>query len=356
MLDHFFWNETTKLAAPDAGVLHIPENLSDHCPIYCTVNFGLVPVQKSLKNNVKRTAKPNWKKATEDEKANFAHNLDEQLSMVEIPESIYCTDVKCKEVEHCNKADDFITNILECVEHVASSSLPSQSPPAPPQQSPARRPVPGWKNVVKPFRDKAHFWHQIWISAGKPINTELHRIMKRSRNVYHYHYRKCKKSEETIVKNKLLDACINKGGDIFKEIKKLRATKPTIAASMDGVHNDIAGHFKGIYKDLYNSVNDHDEVDKIAEDAEAKVNFLSLVDVEKVTPEVVKKAASHLKDSKSDPTFSFNSDCVKNGTDQLFEKLALSLKSFLIHGHITYFLLLATLLPHTVSELGRKFD
>ena len=80
--------------------------------------------------------------------------------------------------------------------------------------------------------------------------------------------------------------------------------------------------------------------------------MLSLLDVEKVTPEVVKEAASHLKDSKSDPSFSFNSDCLKHGTDQLFQKLSICLKSFLVHGHITYFLLLATLLPIIKNKLG----
>ena len=66
--------------------------------------------------------------------------------------------------------------------------------------------------------------------------------MKRSRNLYHYQYRKCKKSEAIITKNKLLDACLNGNGDIFKEIKKLRASKATVAASMDGVKNNISNH------------------------------------------------------------------------------------------------------------------
>ena len=238
--------------------------------------------------------------------------------------------------------------LLETVEQVSVCTLPSSSPP----RSSSKTPVAGWKDLVEPFRDRAYFWHQVWISAGKPVNTELHKIMKRSRNIYHYSYRKCKKSEMITSKNKLLDACLNGNGDIFKEIKRLRASKPTVATSMDGVKNNIADHFKDIYSNLYNSVNDADEVVEIADEIESKINFLSLLDVEKVTPEVVKEAAGNLRDSKSDPTFSFNSDCVKNGTNQLFEKLSISLKSFLIHGHITYFLLLATLLPIIKDKLG----
>ena len=288
------------------------------------------------------------KKASDVEKVDYKNTLEEKLASIEIPESLHCADVKCKDANHCDDADAFITEILECVESVATTTLPTPPPP----RCSARRAVPGWRRDVKPFRDSAYFWHQVWCSAGRPINNELHRIMKRSRNIYHYHFRKCKKAEGTIVKNKLLDACINGGGDIFKEIKKLRATKPTVAASMDGVQNNIAGHFKDIYSELYNSVKDDEDVKRIAEEAEAKINQLSIIDVNKVTSEVVKEAASHLKDSKSDPTFSFNSDCIKNGTDQLFEKLSLSFKSFLIHGHITYFLLLATLLPIIKDKLA----
>ena len=62
VIDHFFWNQMTKLAVQNAGVLHIPENLSDHCPIYCTLDIGSVSVQKSLKQDDQRSPKPSWKK------------------------------------------------------------------------------------------------------------------------------------------------------------------------------------------------------------------------------------------------------------------------------------------------------
>ena len=41
----------TKLAVLNPGVLHIPENLSDHCPIYCTLDIGSVSIEKSLKHD-----------------------------------------------------------------------------------------------------------------------------------------------------------------------------------------------------------------------------------------------------------------------------------------------------------------
>ena len=51
----------------------------------------------------------------------------------------------------------------------------------------------------------------------------------------------------------------------------------------------------------------------------------------------------------SDPSYSFSSDCIKNGPDELFELMALLLQSIIIHGHIALYLLLATL-KDTISK------
>jgi hypothetical protein len=44
---------------------------------------------------------------------------------------------------------------------------------------------------------------------------------------------------------------------------------------------------------------------------------------------------------------------MKNSPDILFEKLAAGIRCYLIHGHVTLFLLLATLLPVIKDKLGR---
>ena len=58
--------------------------------------------------------------------------------------------------------------------------------------------MPGWNEEVKQFRDEAFFWSQLWKSAGRPLNNELHNVMKRTRNIYHFQASKCKRAEEYI--------------------------------------------------------------------------------------------------------------------------------------------------------------
>ena len=121
---------------------------------------------------------------------------------------------------------------------------------------------------------------------------------------------------------------------------------------MDGVNGNISDHFRDIYKNLYNSVDDADEMNDIKEDVEANLNHTELYEVNKVTPAIIKEAAKNLKDDKSDPVYLFSSDCIKNGTERLYELLALAIQSFLIHGHLSMFLLLATLIPLIKDKLG----
>ena len=346
-IDHFFWNEELSSQVLDAGVIHSHENNSDHSPIYCVVKVE--PDQVDTNSGQPAVKKPIWSRASQVEKDNFKTSLGDKLEHLIIPESVTsCRNVHCRDTNHQNEVDSFIAEVLGCVEEEAFLSLPVSKPNSGQQ----KQPKVGWSTQVKPYRDTAHFWSQVWKSAGRPVNTVLHSIMKRSRNIYHYQYRKCERSEETIKKNKILDACINGDGDLFREIKSLRNSGQVVSSSMDGVQKDIQGHFKNIYGRLYNTHDDLEKMAEVEESVQSEVNQSHVNDVKKVTPEIVKEAAKHLNNNKSDPTYSYSSDCIKNGPEILYQHLSAALQSFLIHGHVTLFLLLATLVPIIKDKLG----
>ena len=272
------------------------------------------------------------------------------LLKIKIPEPLLdCSDVHCDDPAHTEAADNIIADILLSVEQVAYDKLPV---PATQSLKKKKSSKPGWQQLVHPYRQSAQFWYQVWDSAGRPLNTQLHLVMKRTRNLFHYQVRKLRKASDTIAKNKLLDACLNGDGNLFSEIKKIRKSEPCIANSMDGVTDRVDNHFKNIYSNLYNSTDDKEDLDILAKNVDKKVNICHLHDVLKVTPGVVKEAASNLRDSKTDPVYSFSSDCIKNGPDILFSLLASVFRIFLIHGKVSLFLLLATLVPLIKDKMG----
>ena len=184
------------------------------------------------------------------------------------------------------------------------------------------------------------------------MNTQVHNIMKRTRNLYHYHFKKCEKAVGKVKRNNLLSACLGEGGDLFAEIKALRKAPAVVATSIDGVSDNVPNHFGKIYSDLYNSADDATELLLVHERVEAMVNSSHLDTVMKITPEIIKQAAGKLKPGKSDPVYCFSSDCFKSATPKLHEHLADILKSCAVHSHVSQVLLLSTLVPLVKDKLG----
>ena len=105
-------------------------------------------------------------------------------------------------------------------------------------------------------------------------------------------------------------------------------------------------------RDRFNSVNDAENMAKVSQEISHRVSPSDIDDIEKVTPDIVKQAAAKLKPGKSAPVYSFSSDCVKVDSNRLAELLSTIFQSYLIHGHVTRFLLLATLVPIIKDKLG----
>ena len=66
ILDHFFWSENISNNILLADVLHLPNNLSDHCPIYCSINVN--NLHSKCRIPITPKSKRSWKKATSEQK------------------------------------------------------------------------------------------------------------------------------------------------------------------------------------------------------------------------------------------------------------------------------------------------
>ena len=100
--------------------------------------------------------------------------------------------------------------------------------------------------------------------------------------MYHFQFNKCRKAEEKIRSNNLLNACLNSsdGADLFKEIKAMRKTRPVVATTIDGVKENVPEHFKNIYSQLYNSVDDAEDMARVSTEVENSISSFSLSDVD----------------------------------------------------------------------------
>ena len=347
-LDHFFWNEQLSSYVKEADVLHLPDNTSDHCPVYCKLEIEKMDIKHTAQQTSKANV-PSWKRATPEQKESFVTELEEKLNSVNVPLNLRCRDVHCNNPEHIQESDRYLEEILKSMEIAATQCLPGNSAA---KVKPGKSTIMDWKKTVQPFRENAMFWHAVWISAGRTINTALHQVMKRTRNIYHYQIRKARRMTECIRKNTLLDACINNNGDIFKEIRKLRRTQPTVSSVIDGNNINIESHFAKVYEKLYNSVDDAENLSRIHKRLNDSINEDSIKEVNKITPKLIQLAISKLKNDKTDPVLQFSSNCLKSAPRILCDHLAALFKMILIHGHISSLILLSTVIPLLKDKLG----
>ena len=99
-------------------------------------------------------------------------------------------------------------------------------------------------------------------------------------------------------------------------------------------------------------MDDRNSLNSIRRYLNEKICPMSIEDAMKVTPALVRDAVNHLKSNKSDPIFQFTSDCLMNAPANLYEHLASLFRFYLIHGHISVILMLATLIPLVKDKLG----
>ena len=177
----------------------------------------------------KQEPKPSWKRTSDDERSDF-FKLERKLKCCNAQnEMISCRNAYCQNADHNAACDDYMLDILQKMGQTARETLPVPKAGDAPHKS-----IPRWNIDIEPYRKDALFWHSVWLSAGRPLNTQLHRVMKRTRNVYHLRIRKNKRMLDKIKKNKLLDACLNNQNGIFTEIKAMRKNTPSFANTIDG--------------------------------------------------------------------------------------------------------------------------
>ena len=94
------------------------------------------------------------------------------------------------------------------------------------------------------------------------------------------------------------------------------------------------------------------ELAEVSGSISASLGSWSMIDADRITVKVVKKALGRMQNGKRDAQFNFQSDCLSQGPDLLVEHLTNLLKSFIVHGSVPYFVLICTLLPLVKDNLA----
>ena len=64
--------------------------------------------------------------------------------------------------------------------------------------------------------------------------TDDHLLMKRTKNTFHYQIRRCRRVEDFLKNQQIIENCLDSDADLFEEIKKQRSVGNDDDVTIDG--------------------------------------------------------------------------------------------------------------------------
>ena len=162
-IDHFIVSAAVYEMCFDACfVRHDGENLSDHDPIFLSLNFDWSLFSSSSRQFADKCI---WYKASAQDLVLYKQCLKANLSSVQIPiDAITCHDVVCNNKSHFAALNDYSNALITACLEAASHTIPRSSRSNADHSS---KVLPGWNEHVAPLRDKSILRHDIWVGCGR---------------------------------------------------------------------------------------------------------------------------------------------------------------------------------------------
>ena len=329
VIDHFYVSENIYDCISELNVIHRGDNLSDHEPLVLKVDIPLVRL--SYKDKTYTGTKTDWKSINQSEKDNYAHLLNVKLDLLDLPDALCCNDLHCTIECHKNDINLYCNNIIDACVEVGKVVFPVK------QSSYNKHEIPGWKEHVEPYKQKALLWHSIWKDSGRPRVGSVANIMCQTRAQYHYAIRRVKKEANLLKNEKLAENMCNKNiKEYWKEIKRIKGKGKSCSASIDNYSNDedIANVFAEKYECLFNSVSyDKDTMNNLLSRINDTISGTPADTIScRITPNNVKTALKKLNHYKSDGSTGMMSDHLIYGGENLYKHLAHLMSAMLRHG------------------------
>ncbi len=175
------------------------------------------------------TYKIAWYKASSHDKNFYKCNFNSELPDVILSENTsYCGNTLCDSEDHKSELDAYFESLiyvlLDSSTHIPHSCAPHQSTR-----------IPGWNELVKPYREFAIFWKCLHGEVGRPTTGWVAQIMRSTRAEYHYAIKCSRSQNEQIKKFKVMHVLFSSDRDLFKEVRKIRGHVQSEISSIDGI-------------------------------------------------------------------------------------------------------------------------
>ena len=345
-IDHFVISDNLRDKVLNFESIDNIKNPSDHIAIKCYLDLSIYYNAPSL--NTSHIERPVWDSVSDVDLNHYKECLNNLLLSIPIPtELLECNNNMCK--NHSNEISEFHDNIVWALITACSNSIPVSK-----CKSNAKV-IPGWNDNVEHYFRVALFWHNQWVSNGRPEEGIFATIRRETRAQYHKARKFVIKNKDIIQSEKLAESLANDLPKVFwKNVKKNRKNNKSLPSKVDDMQDpqSISGLFKDKFDTLFNSVSyDNDELNILLDDINSSINNscndsnTNNNNVLIFNPNNVNKAINKLKAGKTDGSLTLTSDNLLHSTDILNGHLALLFSVMVRHGFSPEGMLIGTMVP-----------
>ena len=123
--------------------------------------------------------------------------------------------------------DNFLCNILKCIIYAEQAAIP--------RKTCKTKRKPYWNEVAAPLKEKALFWHSLWVTNGKPHNGCIADIRRKSQLQYHRAVRLIQRNAESLRYQRLAERVTSNDGEtLWNELRRLNPSSQYKVPVIDG--------------------------------------------------------------------------------------------------------------------------
>ena len=351
-IDHFVVSKSMVSNVMNVDVYSHVLNRSSHSPLSMNVDISVRnrALATPSAGDVKSIA---WGRVTSEHIEEFQLAVSIALSECIFPECLSeCRDVSCSNVVHRAQIDELCDILCDICIRSGHSCFPTCQP--------KKFHRPKWKEIMKPYKDEALFLNYIWKSCSKPDNGVVFDIRQRTKREYHYAFRRYKKDEARLRRERMGDLVHqHESRSFWKEVGKMSHKKKVVAPVIDSVATDaeISEVFAQKYSQLYNSVpSDRNEMLAMENELDQLLANLASPDDLKVGDFELSSAIKKLKAQKHDGMAHMWSNFVIWAPPCMRAHIRLLFSAMLSHGHFPPALNKATIISIPKDPKGDICD
>lgn len=354
-LDHILCSSDMHKMIMDVSVSE-PLPTSDHLPLTIHFDVQFLSINQSnhsMSNSPCKADEPkcNWQKASDNDIQRYCEMTKHHLGFIDIPvTTLTCQDIHCNVAAHKQDIDTFYNDIchalLRCGDCCIGKSKSRQSD---------IKIIPGWNDQVKDLHSEARDAYILWRDLGKPRSGPACQLMRRTRLVFKYALRHCKRQEESARADAMAkDLHNNKAKSFWSKVAKVQNNElplPTEVNKCNG-EDEISKMWKNHYENIMNCVRG----DTGRKSVLSEMKNISQSDRIFIRPDQVMHALKCAKKGKSPGLDLLSTEHFVHADKSVSVFLALLFNSFLSHGYLPAKFMLSAIMPIVKNKTGDTGD